>query len=57
MNLHKIEKYFSIMSPVIFAESGAMRAGGNGVSVFVRTRPTAKFAQDLIEYLPDGQVS
>lgn len=28
----------------------------NEVRVFVRTRPTAQFAQDLIQYLPDQQV-
>ncbi|XP_062335102.1 kinesin-like protein KIF9 isoform X2 [Osmerus eperlanus] len=32
-----------------------MSARGSEVSVFVRTRPTASFAQELIEYLPDGQ--
>lgn len=30
-----------------------MSARSNGVSVFVRTRPSVNFAQDLIEYLPD----
>ncbi|XP_041103567.1 kinesin-like protein KIF9 isoform X2 [Polyodon spathula] len=30
-----------------------MSARSNGVSVFVRTRPSANFAQDLIECLPD----
>ncbi|KAL1006914.1 hypothetical protein UPYG_G00078840 [Umbra pygmaea] len=30
-------------------------AGGSKVRVFIRTRPTANFAQDLIEYLPDRQ--
>uniref|UniRef100_A0A8C9S9F9 Kinesin-like protein n=1 Tax=Scleropages formosus TaxID=113540 RepID=A0A8C9S9F9_SCLFO len=34
-----------------------MSVHGSDVKVFVRTRPTAHFATDLIEYLPDGQVS
>jgi len=33
-----------------------MLQGGNGrVKVFARIRPTAKFAQDMIELLPDGK--
>ncbi|XP_061096153.1 kinesin-like protein KIF9 [Conger conger] len=32
-----------------------MNTHGSEVKVFCRTRPTANFAQDLIEYLPDGQ--
>ncbi|KAL4635474.1 kinesin-like protein KIF9 [Arapaima gigas] len=32
-----------------------MSAHGSDVKVFVRTRPTANFATDLIEYSPDGQ--
>ncbi|KAJ8418761.1 hypothetical protein AAFF_G00002600 [Aldrovandia affinis] len=32
-----------------------MSTHGSAVKVFGRTRPTANFAQDLIEYLPDGQ--
>ncbi|KAJ8276998.1 hypothetical protein GJAV_G00070270 [Gymnothorax javanicus] len=32
-----------------------MNSHGSEVKVFGRTRPTANFAQDLIEYLPDGQ--
>ncbi|XP_074550027.1 kinesin-like protein KIF9 isoform X2 [Halichoeres trimaculatus] len=32
-----------------------MKAQSSGVEVFVRIRPTANFAQDLIECLPDGQ--
>lgn len=28
----------------------------NEVRVYVRTKPTAQFAQELIEYLPDKQV-
>ncbi|XP_035268628.1 kinesin-like protein KIF9 [Anguilla anguilla] len=32
-----------------------MNTHGSEVKVFARTRPTANFAQDLIEYLPDGQ--
>ncbi|XP_018620911.1 kinesin-like protein KIF9 [Scleropages formosus] len=32
-----------------------MSVHGSDVKVFVRTRPTAHFATDLIEYLPDGQ--
>ncbi|KPP69352.1 kinesin-like protein KIF9-like [Scleropages formosus] len=34
---------------------GVMSVHGSDVKVFVRTRPTAHFATDLIEYLPDGQ--
>ncbi|KAG7231205.1 hypothetical protein INR49_012036, partial [Caranx melampygus] len=36
-------------------DSGGMRAHGRDVVVFVRIRPTANFAQGLIECLPDGQ--
>ncbi|KAK1796948.1 hypothetical protein P4O66_008264, partial [Electrophorus voltai] len=32
-----------------------MNVNSNEVKVYVRTRPTACFAQDLIEYLPDKQ--
>ncbi|XP_029979712.1 kinesin-like protein KIF9 [Sphaeramia orbicularis] len=32
-----------------------MKAGNGEVEVFVRIRPTANFARDLIECLPDGQ--
>uniref|UniRef100_W5MVQ4 Kinesin-like protein n=1 Tax=Lepisosteus oculatus TaxID=7918 RepID=W5MVQ4_LEPOC len=32
-----------------------MSSRGSGVTVFVRTRPTGNFAQDLIQYLPDGK--
>ncbi|XP_028826135.1 kinesin-like protein KIF9 [Denticeps clupeoides] len=32
-----------------------MSGNGRKVTVYVRTRPTAKFAQEFIEYLPDGQ--
>ncbi|KAJ8375026.1 hypothetical protein SKAU_G00056060 [Synaphobranchus kaupii] len=32
-----------------------MNTHGSEVKVFGRTRPTANFAQDLIEYVPDGQ--
>ncbi|XP_030635011.1 kinesin-like protein KIF9 [Chanos chanos] len=32
-----------------------MTASGSEVRVYVRTRPTAAFAQDLIEYLPDKE--
>lgn len=28
----------------------------NEVRVYIRARPTAQFAQDLIQYLPDEQV-
>lgn len=34
-----------------------MKAHNSEVGVFVRVRPTANFAQDLIECLPDGQVT
>nr|XP_023688605.1 kinesin-like protein KIF9 isoform X2 [Paramormyrops kingsleyae] len=32
-----------------------MSAHVSDVKVFIRTRPTANFAKDLIQYLPDGQ--
>lgn len=34
-----------------------MKAHSGEVGVFVRIRPTANFAQDLIQCLPDGQVT
>lgn len=37
--------------------TGDMKAHSSEVGVFVRIRPTANFAQDLIECLPDGQVT
>lgn len=36
--------------------AGVMSVPNEGVEVYVRTRPTAQFAQELIEYLPDKQV-
>uniref|UniRef100_A0A4W6DUM4 Kinesin motor domain-containing protein n=1 Tax=Lates calcarifer TaxID=8187 RepID=A0A4W6DUM4_LATCA len=33
-----------------------MKAHSGDVAVFVRIRPTANFAQDLIECLPDGKL-
>lgn len=36
--------------------TGVMSAHGSEVKVYVRIRPTACFAEELIEYLPDKQV-
>ncbi|KAI4891363.1 hypothetical protein NFI96_022951 [Prochilodus magdalenae] len=35
--------------------TGVMSTSGSEVKVYVRTRPTTCFAQELIEYLPDNQ--
>ncbi|XP_036453382.1 kinesin-like protein KIF9 isoform X2 [Colossoma macropomum] len=37
------------------SHKGVMSVHGREVKVYVRTRPTACFAQELIEYLPDEQ--
>ncbi|KAL6490359.1 hypothetical protein MHYP_G00007040 [Metynnis hypsauchen] len=37
------------------SHKGVMSAHGSEVKVYVRTKPTACFAQELIEYLPDKQ--
>lgn len=38
-------------------DRSGMKAHSGEVGVFVRIRPTANFAQQLIECLPDGQVT
>ncbi|KAK1173770.1 kinesin-like protein KIF9 isoform X1 [Acipenser oxyrinchus oxyrinchus] len=44
----------TVLTNLTFSKTALkMSARSNGVSVFVRTRPSVNFAQDLIEYLPD----
>lgn len=49
--------WLEFYSVVVVLTTGGMKAHGSDVGVFARIRPTANFAQDLIECLPDGQVT